>query len=1066
MKKGLLLIMSMLFFASFSMAQEKTVTGTVTNTGGEVLPGVNVVVKNTSFGSVTDVDGTYTIEVPSNESTIVFSFIGFATKEVEVGNKSILDVSLTDDVKQLGEVVVVGYGTTTKKSFTGSLKEVDSDLIQRKSVANVSQGLAGEVAGVNVINPSGQPGTAATVRIRGIGSINGNSDPLYVVDGVPYFGNINAINPADIESLTVLKDATATAIYGSRGANGVILINTRKGSVGETFIEVDTKIGQNVALLPRYSRITTPNEYIAIGWDNLRQRGIQNGEADPVAYANDNLLNGGVGLDPRYNMWDVADGGELIDPATGQVRPGVNRRYTPENWEDYAFQNSTRNEVNLRIGGGDENTNYFTSVGYLKDVGYSINSDYERISARLNVTHQAKDWLSGGVNIGYSRGETNNGGQSDDSGSIFWFVDNIPPIYPLFLRDDEGNKIPDQFYPGQSVFDYGEGRGFGGLTNAISDATISIFNRVAHDLNGNGHLNLHFTDNLSFESRFGWQLVQSDYDNVDSPFYGPGLPANGTLFSTSTNTVTYNFTNLIRYSENFGKHSIEALAAHESNKWTRRYSTGYIEQLVDPIGRDFNNGVANPSVSGYTDDYAIESYFSQINYDFDDTYYLTASIRADGSSRFVNDKWGTFGSVGAAWVLSNEAFMNVGAIDFLKLKASYGITGDQAGVGFYPGYDLYSISNLGGTPSLAFDTKGNPDLTWETATMMQFGLEAAIGRVLEVNVDYYQKNTGNLIFDRRVGPSLGYALITVNDGQLRNSGVEFDITGHIVNTQDFFLDLSVNGEFLSNEILDMPIDPATGDQKLIDISGSYGRAVGRSIYDYYIREWAGVDQTNGDALWAMNYDDLDGNGEYSEGEEINSLVEYLDENPDAVIRETTTNVYQDATEKFTGQSAIPDVRGAFNLSTGYKGISLQVLFRYQLGGYGYDGGYADLMSNHQVGAGNFHTDIRNRWMQEGDVTNVPRYDNDLSTNYSSQSTRFLLDASYLSLTNIRLGYTLPQVFTRKFGVENLSFFAAGDNLFLFAERDGFNPMTDIQGDSNRYTYDPLSTVTLGANLKF
>ena len=1065
MKKGLLLLVSMLFFMSWSMAQQRTVTGTVTNTDGEVLPGVNVVVKNTSIGTVTDVDGEYTIGVPQDESTLVFSFIGFASEEVQVGGRSVVDVALSDDVKQLGEVVVVGYGTTTKRSFTGSLKEVDSDLIQRKNVPNVSQALAGEVAGVNVLIPSGQPGSEATVRIRGIGSVNGNSDPLYVVDGVPYFGNINAINPADIESLTVLKDATATAIYGSRGANGVILINTRKGTAGDSFIEVDAKVGQNLALLPRYSRISTPDEYIAIGWDNLRQRGVQSGEADPVAYANQNLFDAGLGVDPKYNMWNVADGGELIDPSTGQVRPGVTRRYDPEDWEDYAFQNSIRSEFNMRIGGGDENTNYFTSVGYLKDVGYSINSDYERISARLNVSHQVKDWLSGGFNIGYARGETNNGGQSDDSGSIFWFVDNIPSIYPLFRRDEEGNRIPDPYYGGFQ-FDYGEGRGFGGLTNAISDATISIFNRVAHDLNGNGYANVHFTDNLTFESRFGWQLVQSDYDNVDSPFYGPGQPANGTIYKSFTNTVTYNFTNLLRYSKDFGAHSIEALAAHESNKWTRKFSNSYIEQIVDPIGRDLNNGVANPSVEGYTDDYAIESYFSQVNYDYDDTYYLTASIRADGSSRFINDKWGTFGSVGAAWVISNEDFMNLGALNFLKVKASYGITGDQAGVGFYPGYDLYSISNLGGTPSLAFDEKGNPDLTWETAGMFQAGIETSIGTYLDVSLDYYQKNTGNLIFDRRVGPSLGYALITVNDGELRNSGLEFDITGHIVNTDDFFLDLSVNGEIISNELVRMPIDPATGEQKVLDISGSYGRAVGASIFDYYMREWAGVDPANGDPLWVMNYDDMDGNGEYTEDEEINSLTEYLQENPDANVLETTTNTYSRATERFVGKSAIPDVRGAFNLSTAFKGVSLQVLFRYQLGGYGYDGGYADLMNNHQVGQNNFHTDIRSRWLQEGDVTNVPRYDSDLSQNYSSQSTRFLLDASYLSLANIRLGYTLPRTLTERFGVRNLSVFASGDNLFLLTKRDGFNPMTDIQGDSNRYTYDPLSTVTLGANIKF
>ncbi|MDW7693569.1 SusC/RagA family TonB-linked outer membrane protein [Flammeovirgaceae bacterium SG7u.111] len=1066
MKRVLLLVLALGLMLP-AWAQDRTITGKVIS--GEAdsspLPGVNVIIKgDATSGTITDIDGNFKLTVPASATTLIFSYIGFQTQEVAIGSNSELNITLQSDDEVLQEVIVVGYGTATKQSFAGSLTQVDAELVNRKSISNISQALAGEVAGVNVINTTGQPGASATVRIRGIGSINGNSDPLYVVDGVPYYGSINAINPADIESMTVLKDATATAIYGSRGANGVILVNTKKGASGQTYIEVDTKIGRNVSSLPRYSKITSPDEYIAIGWDNLRQRGIQNEEADPIAYANAALFDGGTGVDPFYNMWNVADGGELIDPATGMVRPGVTRKYDPENWEDYAFQNSTRQETNLRIGGGDAKTNYFTSVGYLKDIGYSINSDFERLSARVNVNHQAKEWLSGGFNVGYSRGETNNAGQTEDSGSIFWFVDNIPSIYPLFLRDENGDKIDNQYYGG-SVYDYGEKRGFGGLTNAISDAEISIFNRITHDLNGNANINIDFTKNLTFESRFGWQFRQSDYQNLDSPFFGPGQSANGTLFKSFTQTNSYNFTNLLRYNKDFGSHSLEALAAHESNKWTREYSTASIAQLVDPFGTDLNNGVANPQVSGYTEGYAIESYFGQVNYDYNDTYYVTGSIRADGSSRFVNDKWGTFGSIGAAWVISNESFLDVDAINFLKLKTSYGITGDQ-GQEYYPGYDLFEITNLNGTPSLTFDTKGNPDLTWETAKMFQAGVEGKIGKFLDFGIDYYNKSTDNLIFDRRVGPSLGYAIITVNDGKLVNSGIEFDFTGHILNKTDFYLDLRVNGEILSNELTQMPIDPATGEQKTLDISGSYGRAVGYSMYDYYMREWAGVDPANGDALWVLNYDDLDGDGAYTEGEEISSMTEYLAEKPNANVLATTTNAYSTATQKFVGKSAIPDVRGGLNLNAGYKGINLQVLFRYQLGGYGYDNAYADLMNNHQVGQGNFHTDIRNRWQQEGDITDVPRYDNDLTQNYSSRSTRFLTKADYFTLSNVRLGYTFPQTLTQKLRIQSFDVFVAGDNLFLTTKRDGFNPTTDIQGDSNRYTYDPLTTFTLGGKIKF
>src|SRR5690606_12685364 len=292
----------------------------------------------------------------------------------------------------------------------------------QKSVSDISQALAGEAAGVRVINTSGQPGTSATIRIRGFGSVNGNRDPLYIVDGAPFVGNISALNPSDIKSTTILKDASATAIYGSRGANGVIVITTKNGKGQESYIEVETKTGQNLSLIPRSDIIKSPELYAELGWEALKNRGRISGEPDPVAFANETLFSGS-GIHPKYNMWNVADGGELIDPATGKIRAGVTRKYTPEDWEDYAFQPANRLEASLRMGGGNEKTSYYTSFGYLKDNGYSINSDYERITTRLNVQHKVKEWLDGSVNIGYTISDSNNNGQSEDSGSVFWFVD-------------------------------------------------------------------------------------------------------------------------------------------------------------------------------------------------------------------------------------------------------------------------------------------------------------------------------------------------------------------------------------------------------------------------------------------------------------------------------------------------------------------------------------------------------------------------------------------------------------------------------------------------------------------
>ncbi|KAF5276737.1 hypothetical protein FQR65_LT16215 [Abscondita terminalis] len=408
----------------------------------------------------------------------------------------------TASIQDIDEVVVIGYSKVNRSNFVGTASKVEMSSVDNKSVSTVSQALAGEVAGVRVINPSGQPGQEGVIRIRGFGSVNGSRDPLYVVDGAPYSGNISAINPDDIESMVILKDAyrllPPIKKYGARGANGVIVLNTKKGK-GRSYVQVESKVGINTSLLPRYSVIKSPEDYIGLSWEALYNQGYFNGNADPVAYANSRLFSAS-GISPYYNMWN-ATAAQLIDPVTKKVRPGMERRYTPENWEREAFSPGFRTENNFSIGGGDNKTKYYTNLGYLKDEGYSINSQYERYTGRLNVSHQAKSWLKGEFNLGYAYSKTKNGGQSSDSGSIFWFVDNIPSIYPLYLRDAKGNLVPDPYYGG-NIFDYGaNGRGFGALTNSIADAKISKMGNIKHEINANFFLEAKFTDFLKFETR-------------------------------------------------------------------------------------------------------------------------------------------------------------------------------------------------------------------------------------------------------------------------------------------------------------------------------------------------------------------------------------------------------------------------------------------------------------------------------------------------------------------------------------------------------------------------------------
>ena len=1082
-----LLTLFMAFVMQFSFAQEKTVTGTVTTAeDGLPLPGASVIVKGTQRGAQTDFDGKYSIQVSSGE-VLVISYVGMKDSEVTIESANTYDVVLEPDTA-LDEVVVVGYGTTTKKAYAGTAKVVNNEDIETKNFSNVSQSLAGEAAGVTVINTSGQPGTTSTVRIRGFGSINGNRAPLYVIDGVPYSGSLNAINPADIKSTTILKDATATAIYGSRGANGVVLITTKGGSSTESYIELDVRTGINAQLIPRYDVVQSPEEAIGYVWEGLYGRGVATGLADPVAFANNSLFSAGL-IDPAYNMWNVANASELIDPATRSVRAGVTRRYTPVRYTDAAFDAAYRTEANLRMGGGNADSRYFVSFGFLDDDGYAKNTGYKRYTTRINVNSNVKEWLTLGANLGYAFSQQQNNGQTAGSENVFEFADKMQPFFPVFLRDQNYQLVPDPVFGGFQ-FDYGSAsvgasspnpnipgrsRPNANLLNPIGTATYDFVGTDRHELNGSFNGKIKITDKLTFETTFGAQYSNSIFKSVGNPFYGTARNDQGSISQTNTERLTTNFLQLLRYRNEFGNHSLEALVAHEGNKFESNFTSTFKTKVVNPDIDELNQYILQPSpTSGGRSTRTLESYFGQINYDFNDTYYLTLSGRRDGSSKFAFNKWETFYSLGGAWIISNEDFMSDSFINFLKLKASYGTTGDEAGVAFYTGIDSFTIGAPDPDGGFVFtdDPAQNPEITWETAVQYQAGLEFSLGNWLDGSIDYFIKDTENLFFTRTNTISTGVATLLINEGVLRNNGLEFDLTGHIINNDDFKLDLTVNGAMLDNEILEMYISPQTGEQEVIDTrNGVFAYSVGSSIFDFYTREWAGVDPSDGAPMWYEYYDDQNNNGVLDSGEELNGvgLVQYLatttNENPNMQRRITKT--YSDATEKYVGKSAIPDVSGAFRLSAKYKNWNLSTQFTYQIGGYALDNQYGELMSDRFGAAGNnFHSDIRARWQNPGDITNVPALTDNAIVNGTSGSTRFLTKSDFLALNNILVGYTLPSKFLDKTGLDLVNIYVSGDNLWLTSARNGFNPRTSESGNTGRRLYAPLSTFTLGVKLKF
>ena len=1078
-----ILTLLLAFVVQFTFAQEKTITGSVSDETGP-LPGVSVLIKGTTDGTETDFDGKYSIDTKVGD-VLVFSFVGMTPQEKTVGVSNTIDVVLQAD-NILDEVIVTGFGSVSKTSFAGSAKVVEGAVISKKSFTNVSQALAGEAAGVNVLNTSGQPGSVSTIRIRGFGSVNGSNAPLYIVDNAPFEGSLNDINPNDIESVSILKDASTTSLYGARGANGVIVITTKRGGKGTgSSLDVSIKSGTNFQGVPRYKTIKSPEEYIGISWEGIYQRGlILNGGDNALAidYANSNLFEGAnddVSDIPQiYNLWNTSDSGaigvsELIDPTTGQVRPGVTRRYTPDDWEDFAFQASNRTEANVSLSNTFEKSSIYMSVGFVDDIGYASNTDYQRINARVAGVNQFGENITMNTSLNYTQSEANDNGTGSSSSSQFWWIDNLPPIYPLFRRDAAGDKIPDPIYGG-FLYDYGleAGRGFGFATNGVADSQINISRNKNNSVNFNNDLKVDLAKGLTLENNFAYQYFMNDDIDLNEPFYSPAQGNLGLINRTRRETKNYTVRTGLRFNKTFNDFKLNAFVSHVATSYEFNYLEAERTNLVTPFGTDIANGVVNQPSDGFTDKERTESFIANVTTDFASKYFLNATFNRDGSSRFLNNRWGNFYSVGAAWILTQEDFLfNHKFVNFLKLKASYGVLGNSGVLqgtvaNYYPGYNQYSINNLNDNISLAFAFKGNPDLTWESSNQFNVGVEFKLANFVDGTLEYYSKNTTDMFFDRAAGPSVGYASIQVNDGELLNQGIEFDLDFKLIEKENFKLNFGINGALLSNEFKALPIDPSTGEQQELAINGQFAYEVGRSLYDRYIPVYAGVNSATGAAQWERYFDDVNGDGAYVSADDvlITSLTQYLNDNPNANVVQDITEVYGEAADKFINKTAIPDVTGAFRLNAQIGNFSISTLFNYQIGGWAYDTAYANLMDNDFAGTNNFSPDIRNRWMAPGDVTNIPRQDAGFQVQQNAVSTRFLTDASFLALNNVRIGYTLPSDLVSKIGAKNLEIFVTGDNLWLTSKRTGFNPSTSITGASSIYRYNPLSTVVLGVNL--
>ncbi len=1068
------------------------VSGVVVDEKGEPIIGASVQVKGTSLGTISDYDGNFELDVPDGSDMLIVSFVGLQTLEVKA--QSSVKVTLKENSELIEEVVVTGYGNISRGSFAGSAQAVDAENIEKKHATEVTKALAGEVAGVQVINTSGQPGSNATLVIRGVGSINGSATPLYVVDGMAYSGDISSIDPGDIASTTILKDASATALYGSRGANGVVVITTKKGNRNDKDeIEVNVDYGGNMRLLPLYETITSPEEYVTMCWQSLyNEARLIEGKTmtQAIAAANNHLYNGDYGLPKAYNIWDKAGNKLILNNNDGQYvypsfNPEANRKAGYENlesWKDAIFRVGQRADANLRFSGGTDKLGYFTSFGYTKDEGYYQSSDFNRFNVRSNLDYQPKKWLKVKTQIAYSYYEMNNPNQDGDGAmnNGFYYINAIPAIYPVYLRDADG-KIATDPRLGGPAYDYGDAdlegnplsRTFGYGINPAGSLRLDQEKQQQHNVDANTDFEIKFYKDLKFTASVGIQYANNRYSQVTNKYYGDAAGL-GRIAQQASNVFFLEAKQQFDYFKTIGDHTINAWLGHETQMYRYNYTYGYKSMLADNWSTELSNAVRNDEILGGSEGWTMDSYYALASYSYKERYMIQGNYRADGSSRYAaGHRWGHFGGVSAAWTFTNEDFMSdVKWLKEGKLRLSWGLIGNQMS-SLYSYTDLYAIQNVNDEIAYIWASKGNPEITWERTNHVDLGLDLRFGKWVDFTFDFYHKITDNLLFYRAVSPSLGYSSIPTNDAKMVNQGEEFTFNIHAVQKRNVKLDVNLNFTHYRNWMTQMPVDytDENGNEVRMIMSGAMSE--GHSMYDHYTVVYGGVDK-EGNALYQAYWDEKKGafleqdpvTGEYNY---ISSLYQYQQENPDAIIRDTMVTDYTLAADQYIGKSYLPDLEGGLGINLEVYGVTLDIATSWRIGGYGYDYTYKALMSNDKVGSYNWHVDMRNAWSETNTNTDIPRLSNGTANDdqyANATSTRFLTSNSYFSLNSIQLGYNFPKKLIEKAKMNKLSLYVAANNIAIAAARKGYNPTASFTGSSDTHAYTPLSSIMGGIKVVF
>ena len=1060
MEKRLTMILASLFlFFGMAFAQTQVSGTVVSQDDNEPIVGATVQVVGSNVGVATDMNGKFSLRMPEGKTMLRISYVGM--EPIEVSARPNMRILLTSDKQALDEVIVVAYGSAKKSSFTGSAANVNSKDMELRPVASATKALEGNVSGVQVTSGSGQPGSSPNIRIRGFGSINASSAPLYVVDGIPYDGNLASINPADIESMTVLKDASAGALYGARGANGVVMITTKQGKSGKANVNWRSTVGWSNRALKKYDNVSQ-KEFVQLFYEALRNdfqfnQGYSLADAEAAARASlgakDNLSS------EFYNPFKNYTWETIIDPATGQVRADAQSAWN-EDWMDAVLRkNAFRHEHQFSIDGGTDKTKYMLSLGYLNEDGLLETTSFQRYTARTNVDTQVTDWFHANLSTALTHSESNFSDYDGTSTSNVWYTAQfINPLFPVYLKDAQGNTMYDD--QNRVLYDWGEVREDG----KYRPGSMSDFNSLGMLMLDDAYTKrdaasvrtgIQFggdaprfgvLQGLKLAINFGADYNSSNYMRYMNSEHGNQKNAGGLIQKQNGRTLSYTFNQLLTWNRSFGMHNFDVLLGHEWYDYTYEYLGAGKTSLVNGI-KELRPGTTLYDADSYTQKYRINSFLSRLNYNYADRYYFSASFRQDASSRFYRDNnTGSFWSVGANWRISKEKFMQgIDWLDNLSFKISYGEQGndnilDADGyANYYTWQSLYDLSYPNGdAPGGFVSTLENKEVSWEKNGNLNIGLEGTFfNSRLHASIEYFNKKTTDMLLNYPMALSTGFTGYSANVGDMRNQGWEFEVSGTPVRTKDFEWTLGWMGSLLNNKVLKL-----TAESPEI-IRGVRIIKEGYELNTFYMSKSAGVDPLTGQQLyWAYKKDE---NGEKIAGSD------YI----------TSDYTKANASKYFLG-SRIPDLYGSINTGLSYKGLALTMLATYSLGGKIYDSSYASSMDLWYTSSTWNRAALR-RWQKPGDITDVPRMA--IADGSALATDRYLIDASYFAIKNITLSYTLPQLWVNKIGLGAVRVFTSMDNVALFTHLDGMDPQYNFGGGTD-YDYVPNKTVTVGLEVKF